>query len=89
MWRSETSQIKQRCCLPSLSLNQSVISGRRAENSSKRVIVFLRDRIELVIMTPGTGDCRAKERSRGGINLLVDQIGEELLLVFFTNQFDT
>ena len=60
---------------------------RAFEDAGKRVVVGLGDRIELVIVATGTAERQPHERLAGRVDLLVDDVGEEFLLVSFGQDF--
>ena len=60
---------------------------RALEDTSERVVVGLGDRIELVVVTASAAERQPHERLAGRVDLLVDDVGEEFLLVSFGQDF--
>ena len=51
------------------------------EDTGERVVIGLGDRIELVVMAAGAAERQPHEGLAGRVDLLVDDVGEEFLLV--------
>src|SRR5215469_3154413 len=63
-------------------MQQLTVDGfRAAEDSSQRVVVLLRDGVELVIVAAGAAERQAEKRLAHGVNLLIDGIHARLFLV--------
>ena len=54
---------------------------RAEENTGQGVVVLGGDRVELVIVTAGTGDGEPQKRATDDIDLVVDVIGDHLVLI--------
>ncbi len=51
------------------------------EDAGEGVIVLLRDRVELVVVTAGATERQAEERLAHGVDLVVHHVADDLLLV--------
>ena len=86
-WEAHACDIEQRGELPRLRLDQPVVRRGVSKNGRQSVVVGLRDRIGLVIVAARAGGGQAEKGARGGIDLLIDQVGEEFPLVHLADQF--
>ena len=59
---------------------------RTGENRSQRVIVLRRNRVELMIVAPGTGNRQPQNRLASHIDLLVNNVIKHFDLVLFRHQ---
>ena len=60
---------------------QFLQNARAVEDAGQRVVVGLRDRIELVVVAAGTAERQAQERLADRVDLVVDHVADHLLLV--------